>query len=148
MGGSADDFLNVVDVIYVGDAAYVRPLDMLVKDQLNPRKNPFFEHGEGVLFCAYRGRDCVGRVTAQLDREHLRRYQDDTGFFGFLDTVDDSEVASELLKRAEAWLSTKGMKRARGPFDDEQPGLVAFGAGLLGDQVRRRLEIEHRRLRR
>jgi hypothetical protein len=130
MGGPSDDFLNVVDVIYRGDPVYVRPLNMLVKDQLNPRKNPFFEHGEGAMFCAYKGSECVGRVTAQVDREHLRRHRDDTGFFGFLDTVDDDEVASALLKRAEGWLAGKGMKRARGPFSltiNEELGCLVEG---------------------
>ena len=130
MGGGVDDFLNLVDVVYRGDPAYVRPLDLLVKDQLSPRKNPFFEHGEGAIFCAYRGGACVGRVTAQIDREHLRRYNDDTGFFGFLDTVDDEEVSRALLRRAEEWLAAKGMKRARGPLSltiNEETGCLVEG---------------------
>src|SRR5579883_2974506 len=115
MGGRVDEFLDVVDVIYRDDRAYVRPLDMLVKEQLNPRKNPFFEHGEGAMFCAHKNGQCVGRATAQIDREHLERYGDATGFFGFFDTIDDPEVARALLDRAERWLVSKGMKRARGP---------------------------------
>jgi hypothetical protein len=130
LGGPTDDFLNVVDAIYRGDRAYVRPLDMLVKDQLNPRKNPFFEHGEGVMFCAYRGKDCIGRATAQIDREHLRRHKDDAGFFGFFDTVDDEEVAHALLARAGGWLASRGMKKARGPFSlsiNEETGCLVEG---------------------
>ncbi|HEY8040963.1 MAG TPA: hypothetical protein VIF15_14255, partial [Polyangiaceae bacterium] len=116
MGGRIHDFLDVVDYIYRDDPAYVRPLDMELKDRLNPRKNPFFEHGEGAIFCAYRNGRPVGRCTASIDRDHLARYEDDTGFFGFLDTVEDEEVARELLGRAESWLRGKGMKRARGPL--------------------------------
>src|SRR6516165_8793926 len=95
--GRLDDFLDVVDYIYRDDRAYIRPLDMELRDRLTPRKNPFFEHGEGVVFCAYRNDLPVGRCTATIDREHLDRYGDATGFFGFLDTVDDEEVARELL---------------------------------------------------
>jgi hypothetical protein len=130
LGGPVNDFLNVVDEIYRGDPAYIRPLDMMLKDQLNPRKNPFFEHGEGTMFCAYRAGRCVGRATAQLDREHLDRYKDATGFFGFLDTVDDEEVARDLLGRAERWLAAKGMKNARGPFSlsiNEETGCLVDG---------------------
>ncbi len=130
MGGSIDDFLNVVDYIYRGDPAYVRPLDMELKDRLNPKKNPFFEHGEGAIFCAYRNGWCVGRVTAQIDRMHLEKYGDQTGFFGFLDTVDDEEVARDLLARAESWLRGKGMKTARGPFSlniNEETGCLVEG---------------------
>src|SRR5271170_2419573 len=103
-GSNTRDFLDVVDYIYRGDAAYVRPVDLELRDRLNPRKNPFFDHAEGTMFCAYRNGWCVGRVTAQIDRLHLERHKDGAGFFGFLDTVDDQEVASGLLQRAESWL--------------------------------------------
>ena len=99
------DFLDVVDRIYNDDPHYVRPLDMDLKDRLDPKKNPFFEHAEGTVFTAYEDGKCVGRITAQIDREHLARHKDDAGFFGFLDTIDDPEVARALLARAEAWLT-------------------------------------------
>ncbi|MBX3211045.1 MAG: hypothetical protein KF850_03345 [Labilithrix sp.] len=130
MGGDLRDFLDVVDVIYRDDARYIRPLDMDLKDRLNPKKNPFFEHADGVVFTAHRDGKCVGRVTAQIDREHLARYKDDTGFFGFLDTVDDAEVASELLRRAEGWLKGRGIKTVRGPISlsiNEEIGCLVEG---------------------
>jgi hypothetical protein len=129
-GGRLDDFLGVVDYIYRDDPAYVRPLDMLLRDQLHPRKNPFFEHGEAVAFCAYRNGRPVGRCTASIDHSHLARHGDATGFFGFLDTVDDETVAGELLARAEAWLRARGMKRARGPLSlnvNEELGCLVSG---------------------
>ncbi|MBX3201583.1 MAG: hypothetical protein KF894_25830 [Labilithrix sp.] len=130
MGGNLRDFLDVVDVIYKDDARYIRPLDMDLKDRLNPKKNPFFEHADGVVFTAHRDGKCVGRVTAQIDREHLARYKDDTGFFGFLDTVDDAEVSSELLRRAEGWLKDRGIKTVRGPISlsiNEEIGCLVEG---------------------
>ena len=129
MGSGIGDFLDVVSYIYRGDPAYVRPLDMDLKDRLNPKKNPFFEHGEGAIFCAYQ-RPPVGRCTATIDREHLARYEDATGFFGFLDTIDDEEVARALLARAESWLRGKGMKRVRGPLSlniNEEMGCLVDG---------------------
>jgi hypothetical protein len=130
MGGDIKDFLNVVDRIYADDPRYIRPLDMELKDRLDPKKNPFFEHGEGVVFTAYDKGRCVGRVTAQVDREHLARHKDDAGFFGFLDTVDDPEVAKALLAKAEGWLRGKGMKVARGPLSlniNEEMGCLVEG---------------------
>ena len=115
MGGNLKDFLGVVDRIYADDPKYIRPLDMELKERLDPKKNPFFDHAEGTVFTAYERGKCVGRVTAQIDREHLDRHKDDTGFFGFLDTIDNAEVASMLLARAESWLRQRGMKKVRGP---------------------------------
>jgi hypothetical protein len=132
MGGTIDDFLNVVDYIYRDDPSYVRPLDYELRERLHPRKNPFFEHAEGAIFCAYRNGWCVGRVSAQVDRAHLALHKDATGFFGFLDTVDDEDVARGLLLRAESWLRGKGMKIARGPLSlnmNEEVGCQVEGFG-------------------
>ena len=115
IGGKIRDFLEAVDYIYRNDAKYVRPLDFMVKEQLS-EKNPFFEHGEATVFTAYRNGWCVGRCTASVDRAHLSRYKDDTGFFGFFDTIDDDEVARALLSSARRWLGDRGMKRIRGPL--------------------------------
>jgi hypothetical protein len=130
MGGNLKEFLDVVKTIYEGDTNYIRPLDQDLKDRLNPKKNPFFEHADGVLFTAHKGKRCVGRISASIDREHLDRYKDQTGFWGFLDTVDDPEVAKALLGRAEAWLRDKGMKRAQGPMSlsiNEEIGCLIEG---------------------
>ena len=129
IGGKLNDFLNVVDFVYRGDPQYVRPLDMDMKDRLS-LKNPFFEHGEGVIFTAHRNGFCVGRITAQIDREHLARYKDDVGSFGFIDTIDDEEVARALLDAAGVWLRARGMKRIRGPLSlslNEEMGCLVEG---------------------
>lgn len=124
------DFLNVVDTVYAGNPNFVRPLDFDVSDRLDQKKNPFFEHAEGAAWVAYEDGRPVGRVTAQIDREHLSRYHDDTGMFGFLDTVDDPEVARALLTEVEAWVKARGMKHLRGPLSlsqNEETGCLVEG---------------------
>lgn len=111
-----NDFLDVVKDIYADDPCYVRPIDMEVKDRLNKRKNPFFEHADGSAWVAYQNGKAVGRITAQVDQEHLRHHKDDAGFFGFLDTINDAAIAKELLATAERWVKARGMKRLRGPL--------------------------------
>lgn len=123
------DFLDVVDTVYRGDPAYIRPLDFDLKERLSA-KNPFFDHAEGALFVAYRDGRPVGRCSAQIDREHLGRYKDDTGFFGFFDTVDDEAVATALVERAAAFLRGKGMRQMRGPMSlsvNEEMGCLIEG---------------------
>ena len=129
IGGKTDQFLDVVDYIYRGDPNFVRPLDMDMKQRLS-KKNPFFRHAEGALFTAHRNGWCVGRVSAQIDREHNQIYKDDAGFFGFFDTIDDQEVAQCLLDAAADWLKARGMKRMRGPFSlsiNEEMGCLVEG---------------------
>ncbi|MFO0763119.1 MAG: hypothetical protein U0359_42170 [Byssovorax sp.] len=123
-------FLDVVDTIYRHNPAYVRPLDFDVSDRLDKKKNPFFEHAEGAAWVAYKDGQPVGRITAQIDREHLKRYNDDAGMFGFLDTIDDAEVAKALLAEAERWLKARKMKSIRGPLSmniNEETGCLIEG---------------------
>ena len=130
LGSSAGDFLKLVDDLYKGCPQFIRPLDFDLKARLDPKKNPFFEHGEGVMLLARKNGRVVGRMTAQIDREHLARYADDTGFFGFLDTTDDQEVATALLREGERWLRAKGMKRVLGPLSlsiNEEFGCLVEG---------------------
>ncbi|MFW5738761.1 MAG: hypothetical protein ACOC1F_00200 [Myxococcota bacterium] len=129
LGGNLQPFLEVVDTIYRGDPNYVRPLDMDIKERLS-KKNPFFEHGEGIILTAHDHGRCVGRCTAQIDREHLARYKDECGFFGFIDTVEDAAVAKALLDHAAGWLRSRHMKRMRGPLSlcvNEELGCLVDG---------------------
>jgi len=116
--------------LFRNDPVWIAPLDMEVKERLTPGKNPFFEHGEATLFTAWEGARMVGRISAQVDHEHLRIHHDETGFFGFLDTVEDPEVAKALVDAAAAWLRDRGMKAMRGPYNlsiNEEIGTLVDG---------------------
>jgi hypothetical protein len=124
------DFLNVVTTIYRDAPQYVRPLDFDVSDRLDKKKNPFFEHADGTAWVAYKDGRPVGRITAQIDQEHLKRYHDGAASFGFFDTIDDEEVARALLEEATRWAKAKGMKRLRGPLSlsaNEELGCLVDG---------------------
>lgn len=115
-GVDVGDFLRAGHVVFEGDSAWVPPLDFEMKARLHPKKNPLFQRAEVALFTARRDGKLVGRISATVDREHLRLWKDDTGFFGFFDTIEDVEVAKALADRAEDWLRGRGMKRAIGPM--------------------------------
>ena len=129
-GKDLKDFIQVAFEVYRDDPAWVAPLNMEITDRLTPEKNPFFEHAEVALFTAWKDGKAVGRISAQIDHEHLRIHQDNAGFFGFFDTVDDQEVASALVAAAEEWLVSRGMTVMRGPFSlsiNEETGLLVEG---------------------
>jgi hypothetical protein len=129
-GKDLKDFIQVAFDVYGDDPAWVPPLHMEITDRLTPGKNPFFEHAEVALFTAWRDGKAVGRISAQIDHEHLRVHKDTTGFFGFFDTVNDQEVASALLGAAEKWLAVRGITTMRGPFSlsiNEETGMLVEG---------------------
>lgn len=123
-------FIDAGYEVYRDDPTWVAPLEMDMKERLTPSKNPFFKRGEVALFTAWKGDRLVGRCSAQIDREHLRVHKDETGFFGFFDTIDDDEVGKALIDAAERWLSRRGMKKMRGPFSlyiNEEIGTLIEG---------------------
>jgi hypothetical protein len=123
-------FLRLPWRLYGHHAAWVPNLLMLQREVIDPKKNPFFEHGEAQLFLATRDGFPVGRISASIDRDHNKQHGERTGFFGFFESVNDSEVAGALLAAAEAWLGERGMDRARGPLSfsmNEEAGLQIEG---------------------
>ncbi len=128
-GGDIDDFLRAGHVVFAGDPSWVPPLELEIRGRLHPKKNPLFQRADVALFCAYRDGELVGRISATVDREHLRVWKDETGFFGFFDTLDDEEVAQALVDRAHAWLRARGMKRSMGPmlYANDEIGILVDG---------------------
>ena len=67
---------------------------MDLKEQLDQRRNPFFEHAEAEYFLAWRDGRAVGRISAHIDR-HLQEFQDnDWGLWGWFECENDPEAAA------------------------------------------------------
>ncbi len=134
--GAADvkAFVNLAWELNRGDPHWVPPLKTEVHGLLDPRTNPWFEHGEARFFLAERDGRLVGRVSAQVDRLVLAAPTEQgggpgTGHWGMLEAADEA-VAHALIGRAEDWLSGRGMTRALGPFSLsiwDEPGLLVCG---------------------
>jgi hypothetical protein len=92
----------------------------------SPAKNAFFQHADVQLFLARKGGRLAGRITAHIDHEHNRYWNEKTGFFGFFECIDDIEVARALLTTAEEWVRARGMDRIRGPMNFSTNGEVGF----------------------
>jgi hypothetical protein len=123
------DFIKMPWPLYVDDPCWVPPLIIERQWHLS-KKNPYFEHADFQAWIAYRGERMVGRISAQVDQMHLQRYQDATGFFGFLEAENDPETFCGLFGTAEEWLRQKGMQRIRGPFNlsiNDECGLLVEG---------------------
>jgi hypothetical protein len=125
-----DRFIDLPCRIFESDPAWIQPLTIERRLLLSARSNPYFEHARWRSWIAWRGDEPVGRISAQIDRLHLERYADATGFFGMLDAEDREETFAALLGTAERWLRDQGMRRVRGPFNlsiNEEMGLLVEG---------------------
>ncbi len=108
-------FIKMQWKIYKGDAHWVPPLIMDRKKILNKEKNPFFKHSQAEYFLAEKDGKVVGRIAAIKNDLHNKTHNDNVGFFGFFECINDQEVANALFDTAKAWLKEKGLDVMRGP---------------------------------
>ncbi|HKI79472.1 MAG TPA: hypothetical protein VKA26_13100, partial [Ignavibacteriaceae bacterium] len=101
--------------IYKDDPNWVPPLLMDKKKILNREKNPFFQHAEAEYFLAEKDGELVGRIAAVKNDLHNKYHNDNVGFFGFFECINDQEVANKLFDTAKDWLKAKGFSQMRGP---------------------------------
>jgi hypothetical protein len=121
-----DAFIRFPWRIYAGDPKWVPPLLFTEKQRFSAKHNAFYRHADVALFLARRGSRVVGRISAQVDREHNRFHDERTGFFGFFECEDDAETAAALLTAAEDWLRERGMASVRGPLNFSINGEIGF----------------------
>jgi hypothetical protein len=93
---------------------------------IDTEKNPFYQHAEIALFLAYRDNEVVGRIGAITNELHNQTHNDNIGFFGFFECIDDQEVADALFSSAENWLKQKGKDGIRGPVNPSMNDEIAL----------------------
>jgi hypothetical protein len=123
-------FVKVPFRLHRDHPQWVPPLIYERMQFLDRGKNPWFEHGEAEYFLAEREGEPVGRITAQIDRGWDESQGGSDGMFGFLETIDDREVAAALLGAAEDWIGGRGRRRLLGPMDfttNDEVGLLIEG---------------------
>ncbi len=122
-------FIDIPWRMYADDPMWVPPLRLERRLHFS-RFNPFFKHGEWQAWIAYRNNQPVGRISAQIDQLHRQRYGADTGHFGLLEGIDDTEVFAALLHTAEEWLAVRNTRHISGPFNlsiNQECGILVEG---------------------
>ncbi len=119
-------FINFPWQVYQNDSNWVPPLRLEMKERLNRKKNPFFEHAEIALFLARRGQQVVGRIAAIIDFNHNEYHQEKVVFFGLYESLNDEQVARLLIETVIDWGEKRGMESLRGPVNLSRNDECAF----------------------
>ena len=119
-------FIRFPWTIYRDDPHWVPPLILDVKETLNKKKNPFFEHATMDLYLALKGDEITGRIAAIVDHSHNQIHGEKTAFFGMYESRDDQQTAEALLRQAAAWAKERGMTNLRGPMNLSMNDECAF----------------------
>jgi GNAT superfamily N-acetyltransferase len=98
------------------DSNWVPPFLDDQRSLLNPSKNPFWKHAKVALFAAYDDQNqMVGRISASVDDNFNKFWNEKVGFFGWFECINELEVAKALFQEAEKFLKAEGMTSMRGP---------------------------------
>jgi GNAT superfamily N-acetyltransferase len=119
-------FIDLPWRIYAGDRNWVPPLKAEVRKKLDFQEHPFWEHARAALFLAEKDGQIVGRISAQVDDNYNRLWDEKLGSFGFFECVDDQEVAGALFDAAADWVRRQGMTVLRGPMSPSSNDEWAF----------------------
>lgn len=128
--GNIKKFVKFERDLYKGNPYYVPQLLSSELDNLLPKRNPAFDFCEGAYFMAYEDGKPVGRIVVMINRQINEIYGKKIARFGWIDFVDDEQVAKVLLDKAESWAREKGMEEIVGPLgftDMDREGTLVEG---------------------
>jgi len=86
-----------------------------MKTKLNPKQNPYFEHSEAAYFLAEDNGKIAGRIAATVNHNHNNFHEENIGFFGFFECMDNQAAADALFDKAAEYLRGKKVDAIRGP---------------------------------
>ncbi|MBP5383038.1 MAG: N-acetyltransferase [Bacteroidales bacterium] len=92
--------------------------------------NPSLAFCERELFLAVSGRRVLGRVAAIINHNADKKWGERTVRFGWIDFVDDFDVAKALIDKVSEWGKERGAEKIKGPLgftDMDREGLLVEG---------------------
>jgi len=107
-------FVNLPWELYKDDKSWVPPLKIAVSEQLMP-KHPFYAKGSLKAWMVEKDGKLVGRIAAILNPNHNEFHEENCGFYGFFESIDDQDVFKLLLDTAQDYLKAQGLTEMRGP---------------------------------
>ncbi|MFH0991757.1 MAG: hypothetical protein V1799_17250 [bacterium] len=125
-----DEFIKFLWKIYDGNPYWVPPLLIDRKKLMDRQKKPFYKHADVQFLIAEQDGEMVGRIAAIVNHNHIKEHQEQVGFFGFFESINDQQVANTLFDAAKKFLKEKGMTAVRGPANpsvNDEYGLLIKG---------------------
>ena len=120
--------------IYSKDSPWVPPLIADAMNILSEDKNPFWLHAQKELFLACNDEgEVIGRIAAIIDFNYIKFQDDNCGFFGFFECVNDVAAAKALFDAAKNWLKEKNIPKMMGPMNpstNDECGFLCEGFEL------------------
>jgi hypothetical protein len=120
------DFIDLPYSLYKDNRYWVPPLKRDVRNLLDKKHNPFWEHSEREMFLAYRGNNLAGRICAIIDHNFIDFWREKTGYFGFFECDNDEDAARALFEETKRYHYEKGMDTFIGPLNPSTNEEIGF----------------------
>lgn len=128
-------FIRFPYKLYKNNPYWVPSLDMDEMNNLLKEKNAAFEFCEARYWMAFKDGEAVGRIAGLINNRANECWKENRIRFGWIDYIDDEEVAKALLNTVEQWGKEKGLDEIHGPLgftDMDREGMLVYGFDELG----------------
>ncbi|MCK5156422.1 MAG: N-acetyltransferase [Spirochaetales bacterium] len=128
-------FIMLPFKIYKGNTYWVPPIIMDEYNSLRKDKNPAFEYADAEYWLAYKDGKPAGRIAGILNPPAVKKWGVKNARFGWVEFIDDREVAKALFDTVESWAKKHGMEGVQGPMgfsDTDKEGMLIEGFDELG----------------
>ncbi len=123
-------FIKFPNQLYKGNAYFIPALEADEWKTLDPQKNAAFEYSQARYWLAFKDGKHAGRIAAILSEGHRSHWNQAYMRFGWIDFIDDNEVAGALLGAVETWAREKECTAVHGPMgfsDMDHAGMLVQG---------------------
>lgn len=106
------------------------PISFDEDNTLRKDRNAAFEFSEAEYWIAYKDGRPVGRIAGIVNHRAVDKWGSKTARFGWIDFIEDFEVAKALVTTVEDWARAKGMEAVAGPLgfaDVDREGMLVEG---------------------
>ncbi len=131
-------FISFPDQLYKGNPYRVPPLHDFEISTLDRTKNPAFDFCDAKYWLAYRDGKIIGRIAGIINRKSNEIWNEKNVRFGWIDFIEDQEVAEALLNKVIEWGKAQGMTGIHGPLgftDMDLEGMLVEGFEELSTQA-------------
>ncbi len=123
-------FVKFPNQLYKNHPNYIPVIESQDIKTLSKSKNPAAQNCKTALWMAYKEGQPAGRIAGIIHQDFYYKWGKNYGRFGWMDFIEDFDVASALIETVENWAIENGVEALNGPlgFTDFDPeGLLVEG---------------------
>jgi len=108
-------FMSFPFGLYRESKLWVPPFPGEIETVMTPAKHPFYAHSDADFFVVESDKEVLGRISVLKNQNYCEFHNEKTAFFFYFEAINDQQVSSMLLTKAEEWAQEHGANKLMGP---------------------------------